>query len=221
MIELKNISKIYRIRNNYKVVLSDFNFTFSNSKNYAVMGPNGIGKTTLLGIISGAITPTKGKIFRRGKVSWPIGFAKSFNKNMTGIENIKFVARIYDKNPQEIIEYVREFSELGDALKSPVDTYSSGMRARLSFGVCLAIDFQHYIIDEIVAVGDKSFRLKSRAAFKRKIKDASVILASHSTDIVTEYCDCGILIGRKKIKYFDCINSLTDAYNEQFSAQRT
>lgn len=214
MIKLNNISKTYHIKGIRKQIFESLNFEFNSDRNYAILGQNGVGKSTLLRLIAGGEMPDKGEILRSGKVSWPMGFSKGFSGNMTGLENIKFVARIYGKNPKKIIEYVHDFSELGDSISLPIKTYSSGMRARLAFGLSLAIDFDCYLVDEVIAVGDANFRQKSQKAFQAKFNHSFLIMASHSPGIIKEYCDCGILLKHGSIEYHDTIDELLEAYNK-------
>lgn len=213
MIKLDNIYKTYRVKGVTKSIFEGFSFEFKPDRNYALLGANGVGKSTLLRLISGSEKPDSGRVIRKGKVSWPMGFSGGFNGSMTGIENVRFVSRIYGKNPRKVIEYVNNFSELGDSMGLPIKTYSSGMRARLAFGLSLAIDFDCYLVDEVIAVGDSNFRKKSKEEFMKKFKNAFCIMASHSPSIIREYCDCGILINSKEIRYYDNIKDLLLAYN--------
>ncbi len=213
MISLENISKAYKTKGVHKQIFEGFNFEFLPNKNYAIMGNNGIGKSTLLRLIAGAEVPDKGRINRRGKVSWPMGFSGGFNGSMTGVENVRFVSRIYGEDPRRIIQYVYEFSELKESMSLPIRTYSSGMRSRLAFGLSLAIDFDCYLVDEIIAVGDGNFRKKSKEEFLKKFKKSFLIMASHSPSIVKDYCNCGILINSRGINYYDNIDDLLEAYS--------
>src|SRR5690606_422467 len=166
MIELQSVSKTYRLKGIRKQVFDDFTFTFPRNKNVAVLGPNGAGKSTLMRLISGAEAPDRGRIIRRAKLSWPLGFSGGFNGSMTGIENIRFVSRIYGADSDQVIDSVADFAELGKSLHLPIRTYSTGMRARLAFGISLAIDFDYYLVDEVIGVGDASFRQKSQDALR-------------------------------------------------------
>jgi len=217
LIDLKDINKHYFSKGIRKQVLKDINFSFNPGRNYAFMGMNGTGKSTLIRLLSGAELPDSGSIFREGKVSWPMGFSGGFNGTMSGIENIKFVARIYGHDPIKIISYVEEFSELGNSINLPIKTYSRGMRARLAFGVCLAIDFDCYLVDEVIAVGDARFKMKSKKAFKAKFNQSFLIVATHSPQIVKEFCDCGILFRNGKLEYFDTAEGLINAYKKEIS----
>ena len=214
MIQLKYISKTYYTKGIRKQIFQGLNFEFNSNRNYALLGQNGVGKSTLLRLIAGGEMPDSGIIERKGKVSWPMGFSGGFNGTMTGIENIRFVSRIYGQDPKRVIQYVRDFSELGDSIKLPIKTYSSGMRARLAFGLSLAIDFDCYLVDEVIAVGDANFRKKSQEAFQAKFEHSFLIMASHSAGIIKEYCDCGILLKQGSLEYHDSIDELLVAYRK-------
>lgn len=203
MISFINVQKRYPLPGgSYKVVIEKLNMTFPK-RNIGLIGANGAGKSTLLRMISGAELPDIGHIRRHVGVSFPLGFAGSFNGSLSGIENTRFVARIYGKDTEEVIEFVEEFAELGQHFYAPVRTYSSGMRARLSFGVSLAIDFQCYLVDEITAVGDQRFKVKSKEAFQKKLETANMVMVSHSPATLKDYCDMGIVLRDGKLIVFD------------------
>lgn len=214
MIDLIDISKSYKTNGLRKIIFDDLCFSFPKDRNVGILGPNGAGKSTLIRLIAGTELPDRGRVIRYGRVSWPLGFSSGFNGGMTGLENIRFVARIYEQDTEEMIHYVSGFSELGSSLDLPVKTYSSGMKARLAFGMSLAIDFDCYLIDEITAVGDERFKAKSKAALDAKISHARVIMVSHSLSQIAEYCDCGIIIRDGHIAYHDDIATLRSSFAE-------
>nr|WP_321442491.1 ABC transporter ATP-binding protein [uncultured Cohaesibacter sp.] len=194
MINFINVEKHYKTPGGgRKDIIKTLNMRFPK-RNIALMGANGAGKSTMLRLISGAELPDKGKIVREVGVSFPLGFSGSFAGALSGIENARFVARIYGKDTDEVLDYVEEFAQLGDHFRAPVNTYSSGMRARLSFGVSLAIDFDCYLVDEITAVGDERFKNKSKKAFMEKLQRSNIIMVSHSTPTLRDYCDMGIIL---------------------------
>jgi|TARA_B110000879_G_scaffold205071_1_gene284973 capsular polysaccharide transport system ATP-binding protein len=212
MISFQNVSKVYNVKNVQKVVLNDASFNFPAGKNIAIMGENGAGKSTITRMISGIELPTTGSIQSDERVSWPLGFSAGFNGMMTGLENIRFVARIYGVASDEVMEKVQNFAELGKSITLPISTYSSGMKARLAFGLSLAIDFDTFLIDEITAVGDRRFKKKSNLALKDRIENARVIMVSHSENTIREYCDSGALIYNSKMYYYDNVAQLIEDY---------
>lgn len=217
MIELVNISKSYHIKGVHKILFEDLSFRFPSRRNVAIMGQNGIGKSTLMRLIAGTEQPDSGRVYRSTRVSWPLGFSGGFNGSMTGIENIRFVARIYGQDTEATIDYVRDFSELGASLNLPIKTYSSGMKARLAFGLSMAIDFDCYLIDEITAVGDESFKRKSQQVFKSKLADSQIIMVSHSASALRSYCDCGLLLRQEGVFFYEDINHLIADYKNSLT----
>jgi capsular polysaccharide transport system ATP-binding protein len=214
MIELTDIYKAYTLKGIRKVIFENLNFRFEKGRNIAIMGPNGAGKSTLLRLIAGTEQSDRGRISRNVRVSWPLGFAGGFNGSMTGLENVRFVSRIYGQDTEWVIDYVEAFSELGKSMRLPIKTYSSGMKARLAFGLSMAIDFDCYLIDEITAVGDANFRRKSKAALEQKLDHSRIIMVSHSQETIKSYCDCGLLLTHEGLSYHDDVESLLSAYKE-------
>jgi capsular polysaccharide transport system ATP-binding protein len=214
MVELVDISKTYTLKGVRKVIFENLNFHFKSGQNIAIMGPNGAGKSTLLRLIAGTEQADSGRIYRNVRISWPLGFAGGFNGSMTGLENVRFVSRIYGQDTESVTEYVEEFSELGKSMRLPIRTYSSGMKARLAFGLSMAIDFDCYLIDEITAVGDANFRRKSKLALEQKLDHSRIIMVSHSQETIKSYCGCGLLLTYEGLTYHDDVESLLSAYKE-------
>ena len=212
MITLHNIAKSYALRGQRKHLFRGLNLHLPQGRNLAIMGHNGAGKSTLMRLMAGSEQPDHGRITRAGRVSWPIGFAGGFNGAMTAEESIRFVARLYGAAPARAQTEVEAFAQLGPALRQPLHSYSQGMRARLAFGLSLAIDFDLYLIDEITAVGDAAFRAASRAALAAKCADRQIVMISHSPAQIAEFCDCGLLLTAQGVLYFDEIPALIAAY---------
>jgi capsular polysaccharide transport system ATP-binding protein len=168
-----------------------------------VLGRNGAGKSTLLGIVAGVSRPSSGEIRRHARISWPLGFGGSFHPELTGAQNIRFVARIYGIDTDALVAYVDDFAELGDFMDMPVRSYSSGMRARLAFGMSMGVSFDWYLVDEITAVGDTRFRKKSLAVFKSRLRNAGLLMTSHSTETIRSYCSSGIVLEKGRVRYFE------------------
>jgi capsular polysaccharide transport system ATP-binding protein len=214
MIRLSRVSKSYRTENHRKVVLDDVTYSFDTRYTYGIFGSNGAGKSTLLRLIGGTELPNSGQIFRDLRISWPLGFGGGFHPLMTGRENIKFVSRIYGANLWRVIDFVEYFSELGSYLDMPVSTYSSGMAARLAFGLSMAIDFDCYLVDEITAVGDARFGLRCRQAFEEKRGRSSMIMVSHDIGTIKAYCDRGLVLYRGKLVAFGHIDDAIEFYRK-------
>jgi capsular polysaccharide transport system ATP-binding protein len=214
MIRLSRVSKSYRTENHRKVVLDDVTYSFDTRYTYGIFGSNGAGKSTLLRLIGGTELPNSGQIFRDLRISWPLGFGGGFHPLMTGRENLKFVSRVYGANLWRVIDFVEYFSELGNYLDMPVSTYSSGMQARLAFGLSMAIDFDCYLVDEITAVGDARFGLRCRQAFEEKRGRSSMIMVSHDIGTIKSYCDRGLVLYRGKLVAFGQIDDAIEFYRK-------
>ncbi len=218
MIELRNITKIYRTTMGTNVVLDDICTRFPPRESIGILGRNGAGKSTLLRIIGGAELPTSGEVIRGGRVSWPIGFGGGFNGSLSGEENCRFVARIYDEDVNYVVDYTRDFAEIGDYFFMPMRTYSSGMRARLAFGLSMAVDFDAYLVDEITAVGDARFRAKCAEAFAERQRRATLIMVSHDMNTISDYCRRCALMNRGALTMYDSVDDAMHAYEQELAA---
>ncbi|WP_395392708.1 ATP-binding cassette domain-containing protein [Novosphingobium sp. BL-8A] len=214
MIVCRNLSKSYAHGGTRKDVFKDVNFAVQRGDRIALLGRNGAGKSTLIKLIGGVEMPTAGKVERRMSVSWPLGFAGGFQGSLTGYDNARFIARIYDRSYSEMRDFIEDFTELGRQLKMPVKTYSSGMRARLAFGLSLAIEFDCYLIDEIILVGDQNFNRKCAQELFEKRNDRTMILASHSTELISQVCNRAILIHDKQAMEYEDVGQAVEAYKQ-------
>jgi len=213
MIELKNITKLYRTKTGENLVLDDISVFFRARESVGILGRNGAGKSTLLRIIGGAEMPTYGEVIRTGQVSWPIGFAGGFSPSLSGEENCKFAARIYNADIDQVIDETRDFADIGDYFFEPVRTYSSGMRARLAFGLSMAIDFDIYLVDEITAVGDANFREKCQRAFDARRERSSLIMVSHAIETLQKYCTRCALMLDGKLTVYNSVDAAARVYD--------
>jgi capsular polysaccharide transport system ATP-binding protein len=212
VIQFENVRKSYRLTNGRRVVLDDVSVTFPQGSRIGVLGINGAGKTTLLRLIAGGEEPDRGRILRSGRVSFPLGFTGTFHPQHTARENIKFLARIYDMDVVEIIDWIEDFAELGRYFDMPVGTYSSGMYARVAFGTSFAFDFDVYLVDEGIEAGDERFRKKCALAFSERITRASLILVSQNIHTIRQYCDRGAVLHDGKLAIFETLDEAMDAY---------
>ena len=187
MIALERVGKSYRTPAGRRVVLGDVTATFEAGHNIGILGANGAGKSTLVRLLAGSEMPDRGTIRRRARVSFPLGFGGTFHAALSGRENVEFIARIYGASRRGTVAYVDEFAELDDYFDMPVNTYSSGMRARLAFAACLAIDFDVYLIDEVTEVGDERFRRRCAEAFQQRMRRSDIILVTHNARTLRQY----------------------------------
>lgn len=214
MISICNLSKTYHTRSGPVTVLDDINLRISQGEKVGVLGRNGAGKSTLIRLISGAERPTRGSIERGMSISWPLAFGGAFQGSLTGLDNLRFICRVYGVDPGPRIEYVEEFSELGRYLREPVKTYSSGMRARLAFAVSMAVEFDCYLIDEIIAVGDSRFHDKCQVELFEKRKDRAMIIVSHQPDFIRTHCNHAAVLVGGRLSSFENLNEAFDYYSE-------
>ena len=212
MIRCENLHKSYRMGHGYKRVIEGLDFEIRPGEHVGVLGRNGAGKTTLIKLIGGVEMPSSGRIVRDMNVSWPLGFAGGFQGSLTGYDNARFIARIYDREFSEIKDYVEDFTELGRQLKMPVKTYSSGMRARLAFALSLAIEFECYLIDEVILVGDQNFHRKCHEELFEKRGDRALLMASHSAGLIREFCNRTIVLNDGKGTVYDDIDEGLSVY---------
>lgn len=210
MIRLENLYKRYRTERGGagRWVLEDVNLVIPRNVSVGLVGLNGAGKSTLLRLIGGTDHPTKGRVVRESRVSFPLGLAGGLQSSLTGRQNAKFVCRMQGREDdmQALLEAICDFAELGRSFDEPVRTYSSGMQARLRFAISLAFDFEVYLVDEITAVGDRTFKRKSRQTFRRLADHAGLIMVSHDEKTLREFCKAGIWLNQGRAHWFDSID---------------
>ena len=218
MIEFRGVSKWYHTPHGRKIVLDGLDLTLPPGTKLGVLGRNGAGKSTLLGMIGGTIKPNRGVIVKRAAISWPLGLGGTYHQDLTGAQNVRFVARIYGVDTEALVAYVADFSELGDFMDMPVRSYSSGMRARLAFGMSMGVSFDWYLVDEITGVGDTAFRNKSLAVFKHRLKDAGLLMVSHSASTIRNYCEAGLVLENGQAVYYDDVDAALAAHERNMAA---
>lgn len=214
MIRLENICKVYRTKSQHKTVAWNMNAVFPTGKAVALLGRNGAGKSSLLRMIAGSMDPTSGRIVSDGTISWPVGFAGSFHPDLTGLQNTRFIGRVYGVDTDALVDFVEDFAELNQHFAMPIRTYSSGMKSRLAFGVSMGIRFDTYLVDEVTSVGDAGFRRKSEALFQERLAQSGAILVSHGMQMLRRNCDAGAVIEKGRLVYFEDIEEAI-AYHER------
>lgn len=212
MITCTNIRKNYKVGHGYKQVLKGINLDIGPGDRVGLLGRNGAGKSTLIKLIGGVELPTSGKVHRGMTCSWPLGFNGGFQGSLTGYDNARFIARIYGQEYATMRQFVEDFTELGRQLRMPVKTYSSGMRARLAFALSLAIEFDCYLIDEVIMVGDKNFQDKCHFELFEKRKDRAIVLASHSPDSIRDFCNRSVVLQDGHLAEFTDVEEGLTAY---------
>lgn len=207
MIRFENLSKGFWVRGQYRQVITNLSMSLPPGKAIGLLGHNGAGKSTLLQMIAGTMQPSSGRIVRAGRMSWPIGGANSFHRDLTGLQNTRFLARAYGVDSDQLVDFVRVFADIGRHFDMPLRSYSSGMRSRLAFGAAMGIPFDSYLIDEVTAVGDARFKRKSRAVFQARMAGAGAIMVSHSMSEMRSFCESGLLLNAGRLEYFDDIHA--------------
>ncbi len=207
MIRLEGLTKSFPSAGRRKVLFEGVTMTLPAGARIALIGRNGAGKSTLMGLIAGTLAPDSGRVVRGGTVSWPMGFAGGFAPDLTGRQNVRFVARIYGADTRAADHAVERFAEVGDFYDMPVRTYSAGMRARLAFGLSMAIRFDWYLVDEIAAVGDAGFRARSVHAFRNQLDGAGLIMVSHAPALLRDFCTSAVVIDGGRVLTFDDVDA--------------
>ncbi len=215
MITLHRVVKTYHTRHGSSTVLDGISLQVKPGEKIGILGRNGSGKSTLIRLISGAERPTSGGITRSMSVSWPLAFGGAFQGSLTGLDNLRFICRVYGTTANDKIEYVQDFSELGKYLREPVKTYSSGMRARLAFAISMVVEFDCYLIDEIIAVGDARFHAKCQQELFEKRQDRAKIIVSHQADVIRSLCKTIFVLDNGRIEEFDNIDRAYACYSRQ------
>ncbi len=208
MITCVDIVKDYPVHRGIRRVLDRVSFTVERGQKLGILGRNGAGKSTLIKIIGGVELATSGRVERGMSVSWPLAFGGAFQGSLSGLDNLRFICRIYGLDYPSTRSFVDEFAELGSQLREPVKTYSSGMRARLAFALSIMIEFECYLIDEVIMVGDARFLQRCREELFVKRADRSLIIVSHDMGFIRETCDSAAIIHDRR---FTMCPSVPDA----------
>ncbi|CUH70104.1 Polysialic acid transport ATP-binding protein KpsT [Thalassovita autumnalis] len=217
MIRLENLTKSFWVNGQRKVVIDNLNLTLPTGASLALLGRNGAGKSTLLEIIAGNLPPDSGRVVSDGVISFPVGLGGAFHRDLTGAQNVRFVARIYGVDTQSLVEFVEDFAELGPHFNAPLRTYSSGMRSRLGFGVSMGIRFDTYLVDEATSTGDAAFRAKSKAVFRARMAESGSVMVNHNLNELREYCDAGLVLEHGQLSYFDNVDDAIAFHEEQMA----
>jgi len=214
VIALTDVSKSYKTRFGSTCVLDNICLNVVKGEHIGILGRNGVGKSTLIRLMSGAEQPSSGRITRHMSVSWPLAFGGAFQSSLTGLDNYRFICRVYGADFTEKLDFIHEFTELGHYLKEPLKTYSAGMRARLAFAISMAIEFDCFLIDEVVAVGDSRFHEKCLHELFEKRSDRALIIVSHDQGYIQSYCDKAAVLDCGKLVTFENTDDAYKYYQE-------
>jgi capsular polysaccharide transport system ATP-binding protein len=217
VIRFENLTKSFYVNGHRRTVIDDLTLTVATGQSLALLGRNGAGKSTLLQIIAGNLRPDRGRVVSDGSISWPIGAAGSIHPELTGAQNTRFLARVYGVDSGALIDFVRDFAELGQHFFMPVRTYSAGMRARLMFGLSMGIRFDTYLIDEVTGAGDAAFRNKSKALFHERMQQSDAIMVNHNLNELKDFCDSALVLENGKLLYFEDLEEAIALHLENMS----
>ena len=215
MIELQSLTKSYPTRHGRRYVFRDLSFIFPPGANIGLIGRNGAGKSTLLRLLGGIDHPDSGAVITDASISWPVGLAGGFAMNLTARENVEFVCRIHGawgRQLREKVGFVREFADIGDYFELPMRSFSSGMRSRVAFGLSMAFEFDYYLIDEVMAVGDAQFKSRSKAILQQRLTQANLIMTTHSMNDVRQYCDVIVHVDAGQVNVYEDVEKGIRAY---------
>ncbi|MBR9762453.1 MAG: ABC transporter ATP-binding protein [Rhodobacteraceae bacterium] len=217
MIRLQDMTKEYR-RGGQRILVADrICATFPARRSIALLGRNGAGKSTLLKLIAGTEDATSGTVISTGTISWPVGFAGAFHPRLTGVQNVRFVARIHGVDSDALLDFVQDFAELGAKIRLPFSSYSAGMRARLAFGLSMGLGFDTYLVDEITAVGDAAFRRRSSELFRERLTRAGAVVVSHSMAQMRELCDMGAVLEAGRLTLYEDVEEAIARHEENMA----
>ena len=219
MIRIRDLTKTYGTRLGQRTVLDGVNLELHRGRNVGILGRNGAGKSTLIRILSGAERPTSGRIERDMSVSWPLAFGGAFQSHLTGLDNLKFVCRIYGIDYRPLIPFVEEFTELGGYFREPVMRYSHGMTTRLAFALSMAIEFDCFLIDEAMVVGDVRFHERCHHELFNKRKDRAFILVTHDANAMKLYCKTVYVLHEGQLLPFASVDEAYDFYLASLAAK--
>lgn len=218
MIRVENVCKTYGTRFGPRTILDRVNLQLERGRNVGILGRNGAGKSTLIRLLAGAEYPTSGRIHREMSVSWPLAFGGAFQAHLTGLDNLKFICRVYGVDYKPLVPFVEEFTELGMYLREPVFHYSNGMVTRLAFALSMAIEFDCFLIDEAMVVGDKRFHDRCHEELFHKRRDRAFILVTHDANVIRLYCERACVLDQGRLHEFDTVDAAYEFYERHTAA---
>jgi capsular polysaccharide transport system ATP-binding protein len=214
MIEFNNVSKSYWTGERRKVILDRASFRVELGNSLGILAPNGTGKTTLINMMAGLEKPDEGKIVRRSRISFPLGFMGGVVGRLSAVENARYIARLYGKDPDYLEAFCRWVCGLEEYFDMPIGTYSAGMKARFSFALLLALDFDIYLIDEgMPGTTDAEFNRKAGTVLRDRLKTATVVVVSHQASTLEKFCRSAAVLRNGQLVMFDTLEEAKELYD--------
>ncbi|MCB1390905.1 MAG: ATP-binding cassette domain-containing protein, partial [Rhodobacteraceae bacterium] len=214
MLEFYNVSKSFWTGKTRKVILHKASFRIELGQSVGILAANGTGKTTIINMMAGLEKPDEGTITRTCRVSFPLGFMGGINPRHTATENARYIARLYQLDPDEVEAFCRWMCDIGEYFDMPVGTYSQGMRSRFAFSLMLAIEFDLYLVDEgMPATTDVKFNKRAGAMLKERLENATVLIVSHQAETLERYCKSASVLRDGQLTFFDTLEEAKAIYD--------
>jgi capsular polysaccharide transport system ATP-binding protein len=220
MLEFVNVSKSFWTGKQRKVILDRASFRVELGNSLGILAPNGTGKTTLINMMSGLEQPDEGQIYRKCKISFPLGFMGGLVTNQTGRANVRYIAQIYGLDPDYVEAFCRWLVSIDEYFDMPVGTYSSGMRARLNFALMLALDFDIYLIDEgMPQTTDAEFNQKAGDLLRDRLENTTIIIVSHQAKVLEKFARSAAVLVNGQLHMFDTLEEAKQLYDYETQGQ--
>ena len=216
MLAFENVSKSFWTGTQHKVILDQVSFSVELGNSLGILAPNGTGKTTLINMMAGLEKPDEGDIRRECKISFPLGFMGGVVSKVSAVENARYIARLYGLDPDYVESFCRWLCNLGEYFDQPIGTYSSGMRARFSFALMLALDFDIYLIDEgMPATTDADFNRKAGEILKERLRTTTIVIVSHQPKTLEKFARSAAILIDGKLQMFETLEEAKQLYDYQ------
>ncbi|KPP88164.1 MAG: capsular polysaccharide transport system ATP-binding protein [Rhodobacteraceae bacterium HLUCCO07] len=214
MIEFENVSKSFWTGSQRKVILHQVSFRVELGRSLGILAPNGTGKTTLINMMAGLEKPDEGTIRRTSRISFPLGFMGGVVSKVSAVENSRYIARLYGLDPDYVEAFCRWLCNLGEYFDQPLGTYSSGMRARFSFALMLALDFDIYLIDEgMPGSTDVEFNKKAGDILRERLQNTTTVIVSHQPETLEKFVRNAAVLMNGKLHMFDTLEEAKQLYD--------
>jgi capsular polysaccharide transport system ATP-binding protein len=214
MIAFEGVSKSFATNRGRKVILDQASFQIAPGNSLGILARNGAGKTTIINMIAGLEKPDEGRIVRNARISFPLGFMGGVVSKHTATENARYIARLYSLDPDYVETFCRWMTGIGDYFDMPVGTYSQGMRARFSFALMLALEFDYYLIDEgMPHTTDVEFNKRAGTILRDRLQSATVVIVSHQAGTLEKFARSAAVLHNGQIYMFETLEEAKRLYD--------